>query len=156
VSQFSFAFGICWKPNTYGLWKKIKHVEVRQIIFDYLRIVMFISINPKETIVFFKTRGKEKVVECFHILQLGDAWTKYFWAYQIANLVHTSIIFKCLLSFFYSRCNTSCFNYSNYNLAFISIMHLFAKLWMVGLHQMLHLSQDTEANIISYYCALKW
>jgi hypothetical protein len=56
--------------------KKIKHVEVRQIIFDYLRIIMFMSINPKETIVFFKTRGKEKVVECLNILQLGDAWTR--------------------------------------------------------------------------------
>jgi hypothetical protein len=56
--------------------KKIKHVEVRQIIFDYLRIIMLMSINPKETIVFFKTRGKEKVVECFNILQLGDAWTR--------------------------------------------------------------------------------
>jgi hypothetical protein len=40
--------------------KKIKHVEVRQVIFDYLHIVMFMSINLEEIIVFSKTRGREK------------------------------------------------------------------------------------------------
>jgi hypothetical protein len=56
--------------------KKIKHVEVRQVIFDYLHIMMFMSINLEEIIVFFKTHGREKVMECFNILQLGDAWIR--------------------------------------------------------------------------------
>jgi hypothetical protein len=56
--------------------KKSNMWRLKQVIFDYLHIVMFMSINLEEIIVFFKTRGREKVVECFNILQLGDAWIK--------------------------------------------------------------------------------
>jgi hypothetical protein len=44
-------------------------------------MVMFMSINPNETIDNFKARGREMVVENFDNLQLGVAWTRYFWAY---------------------------------------------------------------------------
>ncbi len=50
-------------------------------IFDYLHTMMFMSINPDETIDDFKACGKEMVVESFDILQHGVAWKKYFWAY---------------------------------------------------------------------------
>ncbi len=50
-------------------------------MFDQLHMVMFMSINPNETINDFKARGKEKVVESFHNLQPSVAWTRYFWAY---------------------------------------------------------------------------
>ncbi len=57
------------------------------------------DINLWETIEFFKAHMKEKVVECFDTFKLGHAWTKYFWAYYWAKLVHTSITFKYLFSF---------------------------------------------------------
>jgi len=41
--------------------------------------VMFMSINPNETINDFKACRKE--VENFDNLQPGVAWTRYFWAY---------------------------------------------------------------------------
>jgi hypothetical protein len=44
-------------------------------------MVMFMSINPNETIDDFKAHGKEMVVESFDNLKLGVAWTRYFWAY---------------------------------------------------------------------------
>jgi hypothetical protein len=44
-------------------------------------MVMFMSINPNETIDDFKACGKEMMVESFDNLQLGVARTKYFWAY---------------------------------------------------------------------------
>jgi hypothetical protein len=47
-------------------------------IFDYLHTMMFMSINPDETIDDFKACGKEMVVESFDILQHGVAWKKYF------------------------------------------------------------------------------
>jgi len=43
-------------------------------------MVMFMSINPNETIDDFKACGKEMVVEIFDNLQSGVAWTRYFWA----------------------------------------------------------------------------
>jgi hypothetical protein len=54
---------------------------VKRVMFDQLHMVMFMSINPNETINDFKARGKEKVVESFHNLQPSVAWTRYFWAY---------------------------------------------------------------------------
>ncbi len=61
--------------------EKIKDLEVRCAILDHLHIVMFMSINPNETIDDFKEHGKEMVVENFDNLQLNVVWTKYFWAY---------------------------------------------------------------------------
>jgi hypothetical protein len=50
-------------------------------IFDCLHMMMFMSINPNETIDDFKARGKEMVVESFDNLQPTIAWTRYFWDY---------------------------------------------------------------------------
>jgi len=44
-------------------------------------MVMFMSINPNETIDDFKARGWEMVVESFDNLQPNVAWTRNFWAY---------------------------------------------------------------------------
>jgi hypothetical protein len=49
------------------------------VILDRLHMVMFMSINPNETIEYF-TCGKE-MVEIFDNLQPNVAWTKSFWAY---------------------------------------------------------------------------
>jgi hypothetical protein len=61
--------------------EKIKNLVVKCVVFDRLHMVMFMSINPNETIDVFKALGKEMVVESFDNLQLGVVWTRYFWAY---------------------------------------------------------------------------
>jgi hypothetical protein len=45
--------------------EKIKDLEVKCAILDRLHMVMFMSINPNETISDFKTHGKEMAVESF-------------------------------------------------------------------------------------------
>jgi hypothetical protein len=57
---------------------KIKDPKVRCAVLDHLHMVMFMSINPNETIDDFKAHGGEMVVESFDNLQLGVAWTRYF------------------------------------------------------------------------------
>jgi hypothetical protein len=61
--------------------ENIKDSEVRHVILDRLHMVMFMSINPNDTIDDFKAHGKEMVVESFDKLQPYVAWTRYFWAY---------------------------------------------------------------------------
>jgi len=60
--------------------EKFKDLEVMCVILDRLHMVMFMSINPNETIDDFKTRGREMVVESFDNLQPSVVWTRYFWA----------------------------------------------------------------------------
>jgi hypothetical protein len=60
---------------------KIKDLEVRRVILDHLHMVMFMSINPYETIDDFKACGREIVEVNFDNLQVDVAWTRYFWAY---------------------------------------------------------------------------
>ncbi len=48
--------------------EKIKDSKVRRVVFDHLHMVMFMSINPYQTIDDFKARGKEMVVESFDSL----------------------------------------------------------------------------------------
>jgi hypothetical protein len=48
--------------------EKIKDSEVRRAVLDHLHMVMFMSINPNETIDDFKARGREMVVENFNNL----------------------------------------------------------------------------------------
>jgi methylthioribose-1-phosphate isomerase len=58
--------------------EKIKDLKVKCVVLDHLHMVMFMSINPNETIDDFKEHGKEIMVENFDNLQLGVAWTIYF------------------------------------------------------------------------------
>jgi hypothetical protein len=51
--------------------EKIKDLEVKCVVLDHLHMVMFMSINPSETIDDFKACGREMVVESFDNLQLG-------------------------------------------------------------------------------------
>jgi hypothetical protein len=50
-------------------------------ILDCLHMVMFMSINPNETINDFKACGREMVVGSYDNLQPHVVWTRYFWAY---------------------------------------------------------------------------
>jgi hypothetical protein len=52
-------------PNSHGLNVFFKDLEVKCVVFDCLHMVMFMSINPNETIDNFKAHGKEMVVESF-------------------------------------------------------------------------------------------
>jgi hypothetical protein len=61
--------------------EKINDSEIKCAIFDRLHMVMFMSINPNETIDDFKACGRETLVESFDNLQSDVAWTRYFWAY---------------------------------------------------------------------------
>ncbi len=65
MSQFFFMHGMCWKHDIYTPWK------VRCAVLDRLHMMIFMSINPNETIDDFKARGREEVVESFDNLQLG-------------------------------------------------------------------------------------
>jgi hypothetical protein len=53
--------------------EKIKDSKVRCVVLDCLHMVMFMSINPNETINDFKACGREVVVESFDNLQLSVA-----------------------------------------------------------------------------------
>jgi hypothetical protein len=66
--------------------EKIKYSKVRRAVFDHLHMVMFMSINPDETIDDFKAHGKKMVVESFDNLQLGVVWTRFF-GLIIANTI---------------------------------------------------------------------
>jgi len=59
---------------------------MRHAIFDCLYLVMFMSINLRETIEFFKARAKEKVMECLIALSLVIQGPNIF-GLIIANLL---------------------------------------------------------------------
>jgi hypothetical protein len=61
--------------------EKIKDTKVRCAVLDHLHMVMFMFINPYETIDDFKAHGMEMVVGSFDNLQPSVFWTKHFWAY---------------------------------------------------------------------------
>jgi hypothetical protein len=56
-------------------------------------------------------------------------------------------------------CITNCMftfhTYSNYIMGWKYIVHVYAKFYMVGLHQMPHSNQDTQANMKPYHKAMK-
>jgi len=59
----------CVKSMAFVFHGKIKDSKVRCAVFDHLHMVMFMSINPNETIDDFKAHGKEMGVESFDNLQ---------------------------------------------------------------------------------------
>jgi len=72
----------CVESMALTLHGKKKDLKVKHAILDCLHTVMFTSINPNETIDYFKAHGKEMVVESFDNLQLSVIQIKYFWAYH--------------------------------------------------------------------------
>jgi Na+/glutamate symporter len=65
--------------------EKIKDEKMRHAIFDCLYLVIFMSINLRETIELFKAHGREKVVECLIALNLVIYGPNIF-GLTIANL----------------------------------------------------------------------
>jgi hypothetical protein len=61
--------------------EKIKNNEVRRAILDDFRTVMYMPIEPSESIETFMIRGKNKIIESFTQHLPGDSRTRYFWTY---------------------------------------------------------------------------
>ncbi len=61
--------------------EKIKDIEMRRAILDNLHTVMYMPIEPNESIEAFMTRGRNKIIENFTQHLPGDSWTRYFWTY---------------------------------------------------------------------------
>jgi hypothetical protein len=63
------------------LMEKIKNNEMWHAILDDLHTVMYMPIEPNESIEAFMTRGRNKIIENFIQHLPGDSWTRYFWTY---------------------------------------------------------------------------
>jgi hypothetical protein len=63
------------------LIKKIKDNEVRSAILDDLHTIMYMPIEPNESIEAFMTRGRNKIIESFTQHLPGNTWIRYFWTY---------------------------------------------------------------------------
>jgi hypothetical protein len=59
--------------------EKIKDNEVRHAILDDLHIVMYMLVEPNESIEAFMINGRNKIIESFTQHLPGDSWTRYFW-----------------------------------------------------------------------------
>jgi hypothetical protein len=55
--------------------KKIKDNEMQCAILDVLHTVMYMSIEPSESIEAFMTHGRNKIIENFTQHLLSDSWT---------------------------------------------------------------------------------
>ncbi len=61
--------------------KKIKDNEVWHVILDDLHTVMYMPIEPNESIEVFMICERNKIIENFTQHLFGDSWTQYFWTY---------------------------------------------------------------------------
>jgi hypothetical protein len=61
--------------------EKIKDNEMRCVILDDLHTVMYMPIEPIESIETFMTCGRNKIIESFAQHSPNDSWTRYFWTY---------------------------------------------------------------------------
>jgi len=61
--------------------EKIKDNEMQRAILDNLHTIMYMAIEPNESIEAFMTHGKNKIIESFTQHLHGDSWTQYFWTY---------------------------------------------------------------------------
>jgi hypothetical protein len=61
--------------------EKIKDKELRLAILDDLHIVMYMLIEPSESIETFMTCGRNKIIKSFTQHLPSDSWIRYFWTY---------------------------------------------------------------------------
>jgi hypothetical protein len=61
--------------------EKIKNNEVQCAILDDFHTVMYMPIEPSESIETFMTSGKNKIIENFTQHLSSDSWIRYFWTY---------------------------------------------------------------------------
>jgi len=58
--------------------EKIKNNEVWCAILDDLHTVIYMPIEPSESIEAFMTHGRNKIIENFTQYLPSDSWTRYF------------------------------------------------------------------------------
>jgi hypothetical protein len=63
------------------LMEKIKDNEVGCAILDDFHTVMYMPIEPNESIEPFMTCGRNKIIESFIQHLPDDSWIRYFWTY---------------------------------------------------------------------------
>jgi hypothetical protein len=61
--------------------EKIKNNEVQHVILDDLHTVMYMPIEPSESIETFMTHERNKIIESFTQHSPCDSWIRYFWTY---------------------------------------------------------------------------
>jgi len=71
----------CFKVLWLYSMEKIKDNGVRHAILDDLHTVMYIPIEPNESIEAFMTHGRNKIIESFTQHFPNDSWIQYFWTY---------------------------------------------------------------------------
>jgi hypothetical protein len=61
--------------------EKMKDNEMQCAILNDLHTIMYMPIEPIESIEAFMTHGKNKIIESFTLHLPSDSWTRYFWTY---------------------------------------------------------------------------
>ncbi len=94
-----------------------------------------------------------RVLITYNLVLLGQ----HIFGLIIANSVSKGSSFQVChnLKPFCDGCMFTFHTYSNYIMGWKYVVHVHAKLWMVGLCRVPHLDQDTQANIKSYLGVLK-
>jgi len=74
--------------------EKIKNNEVWCAILDDLHTIMYMPIEPSESIEAFMIRGRNKIIESFPQHLHSDSWTQHFWTYyfQIGTWINSQSI----------------------------------------------------------------
>ncbi len=75
--------------------EKIKDNEVQCAILDDFHTVMYMPIEPSESIETFMTRGRNKIIESFTQHLSSDSWIRHFWTYYFQ--VDTWIKFQYII-----------------------------------------------------------
>ncbi len=73
-----------WAWHVLNVWclhsmEKIKDDEVQCAILDDLHTIMYMPIEPNESIEAFMTHGRNNIIESFTQHLLNDSWIRYFW-----------------------------------------------------------------------------
>ncbi len=74
--------------------EKIKDNEVRHAIVDDLRTIMYMPIEPSESIETFMTCGRNKIIENFTQHLPSDSWIRNLWTYyfQVGTWINSQSI----------------------------------------------------------------
>jgi hypothetical protein len=74
--------------------EKIKDNEVWRAILDDLHTVMYMPIEPGESIEAFMTHERNKIIENFIQHLPNDSWNRYFWTYyfQVGTWINSQSI----------------------------------------------------------------
>ncbi len=80
-----------WRLCSMG---KTKDNEMQDAILDDLHIILYMPIEPSESIEAFMTCGRNKITESFTQHLPNDSWTQYFLTYyfQVGTLINSQSI----------------------------------------------------------------